>query len=990
MINSNLYPDIFCENNTYTSSFDYAGLHPIIQVYRSIQGRSMLVIGEGSIGKSTAMLILQAQLLYENFPCFLFECKYINQQSIVELQKLSPTQKAVVIIDGLDETKGSIRPALLSEIRRLRDDNIQIVITSRYNPQQYAEDEKTLFAQFVAAELQRFSDKRIREIVGDRVFKNQGYVSLLRNTMYLALHLEFVARGVDEEYSSQIYSESEFLKKYFQLLYRQKEYGDDFETKYLTDLTALGNLLYDRFFDNSGTDNNMQIPKELTHLFYYKDGVLYSSHLKYENFALALYMKRSISDAFARWRNKKSFVKQYIEQMFDIELKVDEYGVERDAAESFYYLGQMLQKLDYSNEIIAAMNQDEFKKPNSLFANLICIYLGYSNDILDDAACNIDVTFKDILPELARFYIMYFSRFIRYLKTSYIYDVEPLKSRMPNLLEICINNDVYKSVNNCLIVKNDNSLDLACINSVIPDDGSVKKILDCAFSRINGLTEIIIPSMVEQLEDSAIYQCEHLKRIEFGKDVWYISATAIIECPQLSELTVVDENPRFYSQGNCVIDFERKTMVLGCKNSIIPDDGSVIEISEDTFAPIEELTELWIPDEVEVVRTEAVTRCLNLQSIYLGRNIKYIETGAVCFCYGLKKISVHPENTYYKSVDNCLIELNTGRVILVANGATIPSDGNARIIAAGAFSCWRGSALDYEEFSIPDNIITIEDSAFTVVHGENAIDDKFYYGGIAYVGNKNNPFMVVVGCHPDCRELSFHRDTKILYKLNGEHDEIIIPDGIISISAGALVETQYSKLFIGKDVNHIGAPLNFFNQQYVDFEISKQNEKYYVRNNCIIEKNTVRLVIGNESGIIPEGTRIIGKYAFANTDVLEISMPNSIIAIEKSAFECCSALEYLTLSDGIKEIPDEAFLACMSIEKIVIPDGVTVIGEAAFIGCADLKYVYLPDSIVSIKIDRYGRIPFADCNRIEEISIPRHLQWLSELLDCECKVIVRN
>ena len=144
----------------------------------------------------------------------------------------------------------------------------------------------------------------------------------------------------------------------------------------------------------------------------------------------------------------------------------------------------------------------------------------------------------------------------------------------------------------------------------------------------------------------------------------------------------------------------------------------------------------------------------------------------------------------------------------------------------------------------------------------------------------------------------------------------------------------------------IGAPLNFFNQPYVDFEISKQNKKYYVSNNCIIEKNTERLIIGNESGVIPDGIKIIGKYAFANTDVLEIIMPNSITAIEKSAFECCSALESLVISDEIKEISDEAFLACMSIEKLVIPDGVTIIGEAAFIGCADLKYIYLPDSIM--------------------------------------------
>ena len=49
MITSNLYPDVVCENNTYTSSFDCATSHPIVQAHRISRGRPMLVIGEGRV-----------------------------------------------------------------------------------------------------------------------------------------------------------------------------------------------------------------------------------------------------------------------------------------------------------------------------------------------------------------------------------------------------------------------------------------------------------------------------------------------------------------------------------------------------------------------------------------------------------------------------------------------------------------------------------------------------------------------------------------------------------------------------------------------------------------------------------------------------------------------------------------------------------------------------------------------------------------------------
>ena len=63
-------------------------------------------------------------------------------------------------------------------------------------------------------------------------------------------------------------------------------------------------------------------------------------------------------------------------------------------------------------------------------------------------------------------------------------------------------------------------------------------------------------------------------------------------------ITVADGNTVYHSAGNCLIETESKTLVLGCKNSVIPTDGSVTSIGEYAFYGCTSFTSVTIPSSV--------------------------------------------------------------------------------------------------------------------------------------------------------------------------------------------------------------------------------------------------------------------------------------------------------------------------------------------------------------------------------------------------------
>ena len=90
--------------------------------------------------------------------------------------------------------------------------------------------------------------------------------------------------------------------------------------------------------------------------------------------------------------------------------------------------------------------------------------------------------------------------------------------------------------------------------------------------------------------------CPHLVFPEDMTDIADEFYMSLGETDDIETIEVEADNPYYHSAGNCLIETATKTLVLGCKNSVIPDDGSVTKIGKCAFNGCQELKRIEIPD----------------------------------------------------------------------------------------------------------------------------------------------------------------------------------------------------------------------------------------------------------------------------------------------------------------------------------------------------------------------------------------------------------
>jgi hypothetical protein len=104
---------------------------------------------------------------------------------------------------------------------------------------------------------------------------------------------------------------------------------------------------------------------------------------------------------------------------------------------------------------------------------------------------------------------------------------------------------------------------------------------------------------------------------------------------------------------------------------------------------------------------------------------------------------------------------------------------------------------------------------------------------------------------------------------------------------------------------------------------------------------------------LPEGVITIGDYAFQRCSSLtgNLTIPGGVTSIGNYAFDGCSGVTgNLTISEGVTSIGNGAFFGCSGFTgNLIIPEGVTSIGNSAFYGCSGFTgNLIIPKGVASI------------------------------------------
>lgn len=100
---------------------------------------------------------------------------------------------------------------------------------------------------------------------------------------------------------------------------------------------------------------------------------------------------------------------------------------------------------------------------------------------------------------------------------------------------------------------------------------------------------------------------------------------------------------------------------------------------------------------------------------------------------------------------------------------------------------------------------------------------------------------------------------------------------------------------------------------------------------------------------IPNTITNISYNAFENcTFLTEVYLSEGLTAIGGNAFEGCTQLKRILIPESLKSMGEEAFKNCTSLESITFPKGMTHISRRLLKNCMSLSSVYLPPELIDI------------------------------------------
>lgn len=407
-----------------------------------------------------------------------------------------------------------------------------------------------------------------------------------------------------------------------------------------------------------------------------------------------------------------------------------------------------------------------------------------------------------------------------------------------------------------------------------------------AFANNEAITSVIFNAKVSNLGDFAFYNCSGLTTVEIGMKLETIGTAAFANCNNLKKLTVSENNVRFKCIGNCVIESDSGTLLVGCANSVIPSDGSVTAIGNYAFQGCKNLLSVTISDYVTAIGNYAFDSCTGLTSVTLGKSVTTIGSYAFQGCENLLSITVPDSVTSLG--DSAFQSCHSLKSVTIGNGLTKLDE--------YVFN----DCAELTSVTIPDGITLIKQFAFSrcsnlkdVTLGSGVTTIDFF----AFAFCENLLSITIPSNVTNIKDMAFCECYNLVEVINKSS---------LTITKGEVENgyVGYYALNVKTDGTSDIATVN-------DYLFYKSGNVFYLLG--YVGKDTELVLPKSYNGI----EYAVYQYAFCGSnDLTSISVPDIVIELGDHAFQNCGNLTRVTIGSGMKKIHLGAFSDCQKLEKV--------------------------------------------------------------------------
>lgn len=514
-----------------------------------------------------------------------------------------------------------------------------------------------------------------------------------------------------------------------------------------------------------------------------------------------------------------------------------------------------------------------------------------------------------------------------------------------------------------------------------------------AFYRANGLTHIVLPDNVVEINENAFGQCGI--RHEVGYTVKYVLESItlpaslkefnsnILTGTDIQHINVSVSNPDYSSQEGVVFSKDMKTLLLypstlEAESYTVP--AGVTTIGVDAFKNNTHLKTVVLPAGLTKIGEGAFNGCSNLANVVFPNTLETIGRSAFYLCSNLGVITFEKNGTAPLVIEEYAFQ-NSG-VTEVELPATVSAIGlyafynNTKLTSLTFASGCRLNSMSDSVFdgcsaltnvNLPEGLAEIGDSTFTnctnlmsATFGEGLLKIGVKtFSGCSNLERVSLPASLTTmgtDTFTECsslRSVAFAQGAQLTYIPEGTFykctslERFTIPASVTYIE-DVLYDFDYSHPYSG----HYGAFQGCSNLKAVTFEEGSRCKK-------------------------------IGDYAFYGCESLEaFAIPTAVSHLGISAFQNCKALVEIVIPQTATVYGDDLFNGCTSLERVSLNERATALSNSMFENCTSLKRLDIPASVTSFGASLLSK------TGIESFVIPEYVTELPDFFLSDCKLLV--